>query len=469
MGTNGAERAVSRGWIFDGRADVLAVQNDGGTGFFRPTLANVLQNGTTESYRVVTPSSLATIGDPKASPSASAGGAVTSNPRMANPHAADYLNNLTRSIDDFVAGTPSTFTPGEFLANSFVLASALEFTPSLFNTCSWSANPNFNSALQASLLASPSQLLNQLPASFDTSRSGRAPRRTSGVTYTDGGVGFYVAIDGVTQYAEGSNLPNGGNSRNKLVGDGNGDGVRDINDADALVRLFEVRAGLAPLSAWVDPNPVAGEPASPELLMDGNNDGNYDLEDLRYWADGLALVGGNLDRRAGFTALDNAFAGNLFGTTIVTGKTYAAGDSRGDIAGNGTTRGYAPVGHDGFVDAADIDYVYSQFKLERNSLVTDGEATWGDIVEAAGFDLSADINGDLVVNQDDVCELVTVILGTTIGDVDLNGTADAADRAIISGNLGLSPAGFADGDINGDNVVDQGDLDAFDGVTVVCP
>ena len=472
IGTNGAERAVSRGWVFDGRADVLAVQNDGGVGYYRPTQANVLQNSTPESYRVVTPSSLATIGDPKASPSASASGPLNNNPRMDNPHAADYMNNLTRSIDDFVAGTPATFTPGEFLAETFVLAAALDAVPTLTDPCNWQPNTGLNATLQASLLANPSQLLNQLPTTFDTNRSGRVPARTAGIDYTDRpatGGNVYVAIDGVTTFTQGANLPNGGASRNRLVGDGNGDGVRDINDAASLVRLYEVRAGLQPLAAWIDPNPVAGEPACPELLMDGNNDGNYDLEDLRYWADGLALVGGNLDRRAGFTELDNAFAGNLFGTVLITGKTYAAGDSRGDIAGNGTTRGYAPVGHDFVVDALDIDYVYSQFKFERNALVTDGEATWADITEAASFDLSADMNGDLVVDQADICELITVILGTTIGDVDLNGTADASDRATIVANQGLSPAGFGDGDINGDNVVDQGDLDVFDGVTVICP
>ena len=116
--------------------------------------------------------------------------------------------------------------------------------------------------------------------------------------------------------------------------------------------------------------------------------------DIRYWADGLVMVDNGLDilpvqgsdtdadgaidtftvgdgssdatldRAAGFEAIDNAWLSitgndNFFGTVIGDGSiAYTAGASRADVAGSGgTTRGFAPVGADGVVDQADVDYI----------------------------------------------------------------------------------------------------------------
>ena len=54
-------------------------------------------------------------------------------------------------------------------------------------------------------------------------------------------------------------------------------------------------------------------------------------------------------------------------------------------------------------------------------------------------------------------ELVTGILETSLGDVNLDGVCDSADLTIAQGNLG-NAGGWADGDVDGDGVVTNGDL-----------
>ena len=79
--------------------------------------------------------------------------------------------------------------------------------------------------------------------------------------------------------------------------------------------------------------------AVPEILGDFNGDGTFDSKDIRYFADGLAIAtpgphAGQLDRKAGFIAVDTAASGNYFQTTLATPNAYAYGDSRGDVAGS---------------------------------------------------------------------------------------------------------------------------------------
>ena len=65
-----------------------------------------------------------------------------------------------------------------------------------------------------------------------------------------------------------------------------------------------------------------------------------------------------------------------------------------------------------------------------------------------------------VLDLGDVDELVLNILGTQYGDLDLNGTKDASDLDTLTANLG-NPGGWADGDLNGDGMVDNEDLAIF--------
>jgi hypothetical protein len=64
---------------------------------------------------------------------------------------------------------------------------------------------------------------------------------------------------------------------------------------------------------------------------------------------------------------------------------------------------------------------------------------------------------DNTLNLLDVEELVEVIMGTSFGDVDLDGDVDTTDLGIASGNLNM-PGGWAMGDVNGDKVVNAADI-----------
>ncbi len=450
-------------------------------------------------------------------------------PAMRNEEAAAYINNIMRSVDAFVAlpGSDETvFTPGELLAKKFVLLSATDYVKqsSPVNPTVLVSNPAFNGALQT-FTSSNSEYADFAYQAFGNATrvptagapgatAGKVPSRIiAGGVYSDQALvpsGDKYAIQDASMTAFGQAAPGflayGTNLglRNLVAGDFNADGLRNINDAADMIAAWRQRTG-GP--AWVSPA-ASGSLASLastlaaqgtffnadvrpgvaciEILGDYNNDGSFDAYDLRFWADGFAIAAtgphaGKLDRKAGFIVLDNALnaatAGadhNVFNTVLKTGKPYAAGDARGDVANvqGLETVGFQPIGADGYlgtllspaekniVDAYDIDYVYAQFKTNHNPAITDGEADWSVLSEAVTFDLSADMTGDLVVNQDDVVELVTVILGTSMGDVNLDGVVNSADQAIVNASIATPPASpsWANGDLNGDGVVNAADL-----------
>jgi hypothetical protein len=459
IGYTGAERGLGgSGWLTTGRAEYLAVQMDleGGTQYIRPSASTVLNNSTANSWRIGGIEQFATLGDPNAAPVAK-GGFNLSTPAMRNVEAAAYINNITRSIAAFTSvpgGSDTLFSPGEFLAQSFVLIAGPDFLPSAIDPTSWSANANFNSNVKNYILNN--NTIRNIPTTFGTvnSGNGKVPFRKTGVVYSDGVAGGanYISQGGAA-VIYGATVA----SRNRIAGDFNGDGLRNINDTAELVKAFKQRTG-GP--AWVAPSgtgPIAGAPgtdASIEVLGDFNNDGNFDAKDVRYWADGLALTSGSLDRKAAFTAVDNAFAGNTFGTTLPPSaggpRSYKAGDSRADIAGAvGTTPGYAPVGNDGVINAADINYVFKQIRT--------GDVTWSNLAQAVNADLSADINGDLAINREDVTEILQNVLCTRWWDVNLDGVVDETDRAIAQANLG-NAGGWSQGDVNGDGLVTAADV-----------
>jgi hypothetical protein len=259
--------------------------------------------------------------------------------------------------------------------------------------------------------------------------------------------------------------------RNKIAGDFDGNGVRSAADVPQMLAALAQREGGA---RWNAPDGIygagAGEQAIIEVLGDFDGNGSFDRADVRYFADGLFLVNGSLDRVAGFTAIDNASGGNFFGTVLATGSTFEPGDSAGDVTGSatGVRKGYAPTGADGVIDARDIDYVFAQFR--SNPKILDGQANWSNLDEAVYFDLSADMNGDLAVDSADICILVTGILGTSIGDVNLDGSRDAADLAIATTYRGGTDraGGYANGDVDGDGMVTDGDLAIIASGDCVC-
>ncbi len=495
IGYSGAERAVNgsapASWGTGGRLELLAIQNDLYPGvdpmtapFVRPNENTTVDNDAITGYVVGGPATLATIGDPDSEPVMD-GGLGETNPRMCNTQAACYLNNICRSIDAFVSvpgGADTFFTPAERLAQQFLLFGSTDFLPGVLNPCVPVAQTPIAS-LQA-WERSFSTYNNAFFNSFGTiTLNGIVPVRTALTgtdRYSDGvALGANYLTQGGVALGNGTSMP----TRNRIAGDFDGNGLRNCDDANQMLRAWNARNG-GP--AWVAPagsGPIAGAPgndACMELLGDFNNDGDFarrwdntamvfspDFRDVRYWADGLGVdpVTGKLNRCVAFTKIDTEWLSlsggadnNFFNTTLATGVAYTAGDSVGDVAGPTglTTPGYAPIGADGVINAFDIDYVYKQFL--RSPCVTDGVCNWGtDINEASCTDLSADINGDLIIDINDICKLVNDILGTRVGDVDLNGTIDAADLAIANGSLGMA-GGWAMGDVDGDGTVTAADI-----------
>lgn len=425
--------------------------------------------------------------------------------------------------------------PGQFLATTFFLGAGIDCQQSLTDGMDFSPTVPLNQPLQNFIRANNGLGIGgDTPAfgSVNPATGARVPVRkaiSGGATYSDGSTtGSYTYANSggsfITNFGSGQQLA----ARNRLQGDFNEDGVRDISDAAEMVKAYYFprtwqRTDPQATGAGNAGNQTSGganDNAIPEVIGDHNGDGNFSKEDLRYFMDGLAMVGGVLDRKQGAIAIDNALddygrcAGNNtvicrigvdadctdHGTTgpcnvaqpypwadpsnllltpqglgldprfpvakdvndvsepmLATGKPYAAGDFRGDAAGRSAVPGAGPVGWDGFVDEQDLDYCCRMAKI----------GSWSEINDAVYMDLSCDMNGDRDVNGSDVDELVQVILGTQSGDVNLDRVVDDADGAIISASIAGNPCndnatcGWADGDTNCDGFVNSTDLGGF--------
>lgn len=464
LGYSGAERQQTP--LTNGVYEVLGVRNDiaGGAAFARPSINNILDNDV-NGYNINGPAIFATIGDPRAE-AVARGGDANGNPMMANPEAAAFVNNLTRSLAAFKAlpgGDETTFSPGEFLAARFVPRSAPDNLSNRDIPTTLDPNPTFNATLQTFIRNN--SVLRLAPfVTFNMTTQGAVPGRTNLTlpnVYTDGvsNQGRFVAQDGTFfNYGQPMATFDAG-GRNKLCGDMNADGLRNWNDIAELVAAWKFRNGQA--ASW--------QPATKaviELLADFNADGNFNAADVRYFADGLAVnpATGELDRSEGFLRVDQAFAGNFFGTTLATGAAYTAGASAADVSNAAVTagasfvtKGFQPSGADGVIDANDLTYISRNF------------GAWANQDDAEVIDLSADVNGDLVVDINDVCRTLS-FLGTIFGDVNLDGVVDGADLSTAQANVG-NPGGWAQGDVDCDGTVTSADIAiiAAGGANLCCP
>jgi hypothetical protein len=526
-GSSGVERAtqVSRlgigytGLAGNERAAFDAVRNryeilnvrfddrdpDPSTGFFvRPNPHTVVYNASPDTgWQLGGEVTLVTVGDP-----------FQDNPAapeyMEARPAVWFLRNIVESIQAFTSIDPNNpdpnnfFMPGEYLALTYFLASGIGALPSTADPEIFvpQVPPAYNAALAAYMSANnklDSGDPNGTPDYGSKSAAGIVPtRKTKAGGYLDGQTSAYLYRDNA-----GVNQPPiaGGAAklaeRNQVQGDFNRDRQRNINDiwspTDPTTGMM--RAFTDPLNYEVGKPYMAGSQGDQtvnavivHVIGDFDGNGDFDAEDVRYFADGLALdpntpaldpadvrafeFGNWLNRKAGFVAVDLGWNQqvpsdtNFFNTTLATPKTYASGDSRGDIAGDLAGIGVVgadPRGADGIIDARDIDAVYAAFKNEYlgfNNTAVD----WYNLDQAVYSDLSADMTGaeivagrrTILIDQKDVDELVQVILGTTYGDVNLDGAANAADCAIIEAHLGQA-GGWAQGDVNGDGIVDNDD------------
>lgn len=523
-GLAGPSRAVSDAKA--GQYELLNIMFDdrGGTQYVRPSIDSVLKNDDPDTgFQLGGNASFTSVGDPHDNliirDSLAGDGSHPVTPNIA----AAYLINITQSVIDFTlnpSNVDSANMPGEAIARRFFLPIGINALPDPVTPASFLANALLDIPTQnyhrcnnemSELGPDLPGLCGALPVATggtgtpsygEVNRAGHVPQRRSAVVFQDNPVATtaYTYSSGLgtsTTIAANANL----GERNQVQGDWNFDRERDINDfprmmamanalddaagvwqtfLDAAITIDDAIAGGAP-----DAHPgsagaqTGGNWIIPHIIGDHDGDGNFGPSDVRYAADGLALIpappagsaGKVLDRKVGFTTVDNEWlilngVNNYFNTVLANG-TYDEGDSRADIAGNPTSPNAEPRGADGNVDDRDIDYVYRQYVG-----FTGGAVVWNNPVnrvssaihptEKRVADLSADINGDLVISFDDVCELVLVILETQFGDADLDGDVDAADQAILTANLGLA-GGWADGDFNGDglvNALDQAILTA---------
>ncbi len=344
-----------------------------------------------------------------------------------------------------------------------------------------------------------------------TNIAGLVPTRLAlggGAVYTDGQAADYVYWNGSSYVgvAAGNDL----SARNRVQGDFNEDFARSINDATELVNAYYAPRAWQKTAAAIGSGgagEMAADNAIPEVLGDFNGDGEFSKEDLRYFMDGLANSNGYLDRKAGAIAVDtqiNALgkpcpwadtngllkiaptapglpsasypdptfitphdANDVDRPFLATGKSYAIGDFRGDVAGatldvqgRRPNAGGPPTGWDGQVNAADIDYCCS---FVRQPLA------WDNLDDAVLLDLSCDMNGDLAVDSGDIGELVETILGTDYGDANLDGAVDGDDLAIVQATIAgggcnaEGTCGWTDGDFTCDGYVDATDEDFVTG------
>ncbi|MFM9996421.1 MAG: hypothetical protein ACKVU4_11555 [Phycisphaerales bacterium] len=474
VGYAGAERGVNSGWLTGGRLEILAVRNDlvGGTQYSRPTISDVLDNDA-NGWLLGGPAIFAHFGDPKSAPVSKGGVAGNPNPAMRNVEAAAYLNNVVQSLASFIGnpgGDPSLFTPGEFLAVNFLLTAGQDFVQDPANPLNWIANPNLNQSVQ-DYARSNNVLGNAAYQAFGTvTLNGKVPNRTVGVVYSDGVANGANYID---QAGNGILYTTNLTTRNRIAGDFNGDGLRNLNDAEQMLRAYRQRNGGPAWTAPAGTGPIAGAPGADaiiEVLGDFNGDGNFNAADIRYWADGLAVdpATGKLDRKKGFEAIDNAWqtvagSNNFLGTTIAGGGAYAPGYARFDVNGPSSnhTPGFAPIGHDGVIDQDDADYIQAQFV--GNPFVA-GDAEWSNIAEAVGFDLSGDMTGDLIVNQADLNAVLGILC---YADCNASGNLTVADFGCFQGKYVL---GDLYADCNGSGTLSVADFGCFQGQYVLgCP
>ncbi len=178
----------------------------------------------------------------------------------------------------------------------------------------------------------------------------------------------------------------------------NGAGIGDLNSDDAFSPddLTLVPGGFEDI--------LSSQNDKFHAAADANADGLVDNRDLFLLGDILTNAG------AGQPTLD-AFAQVLL--------------DRGDLNA------------DTFTNAADIDFLYTQF----------GSAAW--LVDL-------DVSGN--TDSDDVNTLIQNILLTSFGDLDLDGAVSYADHNALQANLGQTGLGWAGGDLDGSGLIDQTDL-----------
>src|SRR5262249_42493278 len=290
-------------------------QRPANNGYVRPGVNTVIDNtDPLKGWQIGGDETFVTRGDPKA------GLGGNTNPAMANTNARDYVRNIEFSIDNFVAAPAldnNNNMPGQFLAFSFALEKATDALPDLTNPTKFVANGLLNQTLQdfsrchAVAANTPNafgsaNVAGQIPLRNNLAGIGGAP------TYSDGNVNGNFYNQTRTAYTALANTKL--NRRNLISGDFDGNGLRNLNDIGLMMQAsnnpptYEAGQGISVGTGGGD-GPCVDDYVIPELIGDFDGDGNLTSEDVRYFGDGLAIdpATGKLDRKKGFTAIDNAW------------------------------------------------------------------------------------------------------------------------------------------------------------------
>ncbi len=427
---------------------------------------NIFWPNASNGWRIGGSETFATVGDPYATDlpvHLNAYQRATHSFGMRNPDAAAFIINIIESIKivEQLGPNPSTAgSPGQALAFKSIMVAGIYGLP--------------NPECQSQFVVSP-ELYNPALTGLPISRVGLDSYGSHGYGLlpdrdTDGGDVPYTALNGnVIDW-------NPSDSRYALQGDINQNSIWDAEDLCLAVEIIE--KGIA---SAVDPL------ISYDIFCDFDGSGWFDADDVRFMADGVVLssrkdkgisaCGGSccaevVCRQKNFATVDDCSAtSNFFGTMLANGN-YESGDSLADIAMLKDGKVYAQAGAapvaDGFIDQTDISYIQKvldgrllsdtyKYQVPKNGLC------WMDPVDRVYADYSCDMNDDLCINDEDLRIVVEDILETELGDFDLNGTKDNADRQIILDNMDQQGT-YVDGDLTGDGVVDDEDLAEFDGV-----
>ncbi len=126
---------------------------------------------------------------------------------------------------------------------------------------------------------------------------------------------------------------------------------------------------------------------------------------------------------------------------------------------------------DNDTDADDITALFAEIRAYANTdpmlngvqFVDNGDGMI-DEDDWAGVDddfVRFDLTGNSRLDIADVEMMVFGVFNTDFGDVDLDGDVDGDDQAVVQANQGLADAGWDDGDMTGDGLVNAADLAFF--------
>jgi hypothetical protein len=175
------------------------------------------------------------------------------------------------------------------------------------------------------------------------------------------------------------------------------------------------RLGQELLADWLAAGGTVGVGHVEEPNTGGQNIANEDV----FWQ--MLLDGYTWAEAAWSSIYQLSYVNTVVGDPLMTFSHSVAGDINGD----------------GVVSADDIDFLVDHFG-----------------------DPAYDMDGDGDTDNNDVTYLVTDILGTALGDYNLDGFVDAADLAVFRDGFG-GAGKWSDGDANFDGLVDGTDLAIF--------